>query len=240
MFLRLRRVNRPDDVFVAEPQSREADGSGPDTAETDLRAAIQAAYIEVQKAKIDRTFRAADAVTRAAGAIATIYTGLLALVYSVGSNPPRPLPARGIAPAVFLALAFFFSVVNVGFIRRTGRKVDVLEAAETWKQQQIRLNRFLQWVDRGALQRAWALRAGVVCLGAGVALLPLPFLALSLNETRAIIGAVAGITLAWLTYEAVVGWATRRRRHGSETRELAEPERPYPGARSTAARPDGR
>ena len=149
MFARLRRMWRSDapPTDQAPPSTDLADA-----AETDLRAAIQAAYIEVQKAKIDRTFRAADAVTKAAGAIATIYTGLLALVYSVGSTPPRPLPARGIAPAIFLALAFFFSVVNVGFIRRTGRKVDILEAGETWKQQQVRLVRFLQWVDRGALR----------------------------------------------------------------------------------------
>ena len=194
---------------------RPSDGPAPpstdlaDAAETDLRAAIQAAYIEVQKAKIDRTFRAADAVTKAAGAIATIYTGLLALVYSVGSTPPQPLPARGIAPAIFLALAFFFSVVNVGFIRRTGRKVDILEAGETWKQQQVRLVRFLQWVDRGALQRAWALRSGVICLGAGVALLPLPFLALSLTQTRTFIGVVTGLVLAWLIYEAIGAWRAR-------------------------------
>jgi hypothetical protein len=208
VFARFRRIWKSDGslTYQATPSPDSADA-----AETDLRAAIQAAYIEVQKAKIDRTYRAADAVTRAAGAIATIYTGLLALVYSVGSTPPRPLPARGIAPAMFLALAFFFSVVHVVFKRRTGKKVDILEAGETWKQQQVRLNRFLQWVDRGALQRAWALRAGIVCLGAGVALLPLPFLALSLNQTRAIIGVVAGLVLAWLIYEAIGALRARPR-----------------------------
>jgi len=226
-------------VHVDEPHPSSADGGEADAAETDLRAAIQAAYIEVQKAKIDRTFRSADAVTRAAGAIATIYTGLLALVYSVGSTPPRPLPARGVAPAVFLALAFFFSVVNVGFIRRSGRRVDILESAETWKQQQVRLVRLLQWVDRGALQRAWALRAGIVCLGAGVALLPIPFLALSLNETRAIIGAVAGIVAAWLAYEAVVGWAARRRQRISKSREPIGPRPPHDSTSATPGQTRG-
>jgi hypothetical protein len=190
-------------------------------AEADLRAAIQAAYLDVQKAKIDRTFRAADTVIRAAGAIATIYAGLLALVYSTASEPPQPLPARGIAPAVFLALAFFFSVVNVGFIGRSGRRVDILEGldtwdqqgkAETWKGQQRRLVRFMQWVDRGALQRAWALRMGVICLGAGAALLPLPFLSLSLWQTRVAIGAVTAMVLAWLVREALGGWMARKPR----------------------------
>jgi hypothetical protein len=201
----------------------DADASPPDAAETDLRAAIQAAYIEVQKAKIDRTFRAADAVTRAAGAIATVYTGLLALVYSVASHPARPLPARGIAPAFFLALAFFFSVVNVGFVRRSSRKVDILEAADSWKGQQIRLIRFLQWVDRGALERAWALRAGIVCLGAGVALLPVPFLTLSLGQTRGTIGAVSGVALLWLLYEVAVAWAARRKQRTALMRQSIQP-----------------
>src|SRR4051812_21319004 len=117
MFLWVRRTTKPEDATARVSPARERVGEWPDTAEIDLRASIHAAYIEVQKAKIDRTLGAADAVTRAAGAIATIYTGLLALDYSVGRDPPRPLPARGIAPAMFLALAFFFSVVNVGFIR---------------------------------------------------------------------------------------------------------------------------
>jgi hypothetical protein len=181
--------------------------------EAELRAAIHAAYIEVQKTKIDRTFRSADFLTRAAGTIATVYTGLLALVYSVGTKSPHPLPARGIAPAVFLALAFFFSVVNVGFVWRSGKRVDILAEAKTWKEQQVRLVRYMQWIDRGALQRAWALRTAVVCLGAGVALLPLPFLSVSTKQTRACVVVAGAAVVLWLLLEiAMAARAVRRAR----------------------------
>jgi hypothetical protein len=178
--------------------------------ESALRSSIQAAYIEVQKTKIDRTFRAADFVTKSAGTIATVYTGLLALVYSVAANPPRPLPARGVAPAIFLALAFFFSVVNVGFLRRAGQRVDILADADSWEKQQARLINYLQWIDRGALKRAWALRIGIVCLGAGVALLPLPFVGISLTQTRVAIGVAIGVLLVWMIWEVVASLWNRR------------------------------
>lgn len=173
---------------------------------------MHTAYIEVGRGKLDRTFRAADFVTRAAGTIATVYTGLLALVYSVGSNPPRPLPARGIAPAAFLALAFFFSVVNVAFVRSSRKRVHILPLAETPLEQERRLVRFLQWIDRGANRRAWALRVAVICLGAGVALLPLPFVSLALWQTRAAIGAALAVLLLWLLWELVMAWRAERRR----------------------------
>jgi hypothetical protein len=179
--------------------------------ETSLRSAVHAAYIEVGKGKIDRTFRAADFVTRAAGTIATIYTGLLALVYSVGSNPPRPLPARGIAPAAFLALAFFFSVASVAFVRTSTKRVHILPLAETALEQERRLIRFLQWIERGN-RRTWALRAAVICLGAGVALLPLPFISLARWQTGVAIGAALAVVLFWLLWELYLEHRARTQR----------------------------
>lgn len=191
---------------------REPEGPRLPEDEASLRAAVHAAYIEVGKGKLDRTFRRADFITRAAGTMATIYTGLLALVYSAGSNPPRPLPARGIAPAAFLAFAFFFSVVNVGFVRSSRKRVHILQLAETPLEQERRLVRFLQWIERGAAPRAWALRAAVICLGAGVALLPLPFVSLSRWQTRVAIGAALAVLALWVLYELIVWRAERRRR----------------------------
>lgn len=148
--------------------------------------------------------RAADFVTAAAAGVGTIYTGLLALVYSVGSDPARPLPARGIAPAVFLALAFFFGVVNVGFHRASTERVHILPAADTWDAQQRRLVEFIRWTGRaGQIRRAWALRVAVVCLGAAVALLPLPFVSLSRTAALTTIAVVAGAAAAYFAYEAV-------------------------------------
>jgi hypothetical protein len=120
------------------------------------------------------------------------------------------LPARGIAPGVFLALAFFFGVVNVGFVRASTKKVHILRSADTWDQQQLRLVEFMQWIGRGGqIKRAWALRVAVVCLGAAVVLLPLPFVALSRTAALAMIVLVGGAVGAYVAYELVSIWRQR-------------------------------
>jgi hypothetical protein len=188
----LRRWLCGDDAPITTPEPAN---------ESDFQKAIHAAYIEVHKGKIDRTAAAATFVTTAAGAIGTLYTGLLALAFSVEATPARPLPARGLVPAVFLALAFFFSVLRIGFVRRTGRHAHILGPAETWEGQELRLLQFMYWVDRGALARAWALRIAVVCLGAAVALLPLPFLSLSTRAASLFIGAVTTVVVLYIAFE---------------------------------------
>jgi hypothetical protein len=188
-------------------------------AEGALRSAIHAAYIEVSKAQLERVQRAADFVTTVAAGVGTIYTGLLALVYST-KEPVNPLPARGIAPGVFLALAFFFGVVNVGFVRASTKNVHILRAADTWDEQQLRLVEFMQWIGRGGqIRRAWALRVAVVCLGGAVALLPLPFVSLSRTATLTMIVLVGGATAAYLFYEL---FSIRRSRGAEEPRGEAE------------------
>ena len=174
-----------------------------------LRGAIHAAYIEVGKGKLERSFRRADFITGICGAVGTTYTGLLALVYSVSSKSAHPLPPRGIAPAIYLAAALFFSAVNIGFIRASGKGgLHPLREATTWEEQEERLGDFLRWIDRGAMSRSWALRCAVVSLGAGVALLPLPFLDLNGSETSIAIATVTSVALMWL----IADWLLARAR----------------------------
>jgi hypothetical protein len=206
-WIRHRRSPRLVETDVGRPSNEPAQPGAPRSgldSDTDLRAALHAAYIETSKTKLNRTSAAATFVTTAAGAVGTIYTGLLALVYSVASTPPRPLPARGLAPAIFLALAFFFSVVNVGFIRRSGARSHVLPPATTWEEQELRLVNFMLWIDRGALRRAWAMRIAVVCLGAAVALMPIPFVGLSRTATALAIGTTAAFAFVYTAYEAII------------------------------------
>jgi hypothetical protein len=220
--------------------------------EAEFQKVIHAAYIEVQKAKLDRTNAAATFVTTAAGTIGTIYAGLLALAFSVESTPARPLPPRALAPALFLALAFVFSVVRTGFVRRTGRylasqhpaqlsargRAPVSEAstsphlispASTWEEQELRLVAFMNWIDRGALKQAWALRVAVICLGAAVFLLPLPFIDVSSRAAALMILVVAAIVLAFLIYE-VIAAVKARTRAGRSTRSRPSPDVPAPDA----------
>lgn len=166
-----------------------------------LRAAIQNAYIEVAKGKLDRASKSADFVTTAAGAIGTLYTGLLALVYSVASDPARPLPARALAPAIFLALAFLFSVINIAFVRSRGEAFHLLPTAQNWLDQEYRLARFIQWMELGARRRGWAIRSAIIFLGAAIALLPLPFISISPTASGITIAVLSILAALYVAYE---------------------------------------
>jgi hypothetical protein len=195
--------------------------------EADLRVAIQQAYLDTAKAKLDRTAAAADFVTKAAGGIGTVYTGLLALAYSVSSTTPHPLPARALAPAILLAAAFLLSVVNASFIRSTSHSFNPLPVAETADDQAARLIAFLTWIERRASRRLWALRSAVVALGASVILLPLPFISLSSGWLTALIAVTMSTVGLYLLVElALQGRAAYRSRHPKPP----PPEKPVPDA----------
>lgn len=182
--------------------------------EAQLRVAIQQAYLDTAKAKLDRTAAAADFVTKAAGGIGTVYTGLLALAYSVSSNTPNPLPPRALAPAILLSAAFLLSVVNVSFIRSTSRSFNPLPVAETADDQAARLIAFLQWIERRTSRRLWALRSAVVALGASVILLPLPFVSLSSGWLTVLIAVTMSAVGAYLLVELLLqAYAAYRSRH---------------------------
>lgn len=95
-----------------------------------------------------------------------------------------------------------------------------LRLGPTWAEQEERLGDFLRWVDRGAMARAWALRYAVVCLGAGVALLPLPFLDFGPGQTLFAVTAVSVVTVAWI----LVDWRISGPRMGGVS--PGPPERP--------------
>jgi hypothetical protein len=180
-------------------------------AEDALRASVQSAYLDVAKGTIDRSLKRAEFVTAAAGAIGTSYAALLALAFSVSADTPHPLPARGLAPAVFLAVSFLMSVIYVAFLR--GATVDLtLIPSGGSDVQERRLTTFLKWVNLGLLRRTWALRTAVISLGAGVALLPLPFLDISSGWARVCIALAAGAVMVWIGIEIVYWFATRNER----------------------------
>jgi hypothetical protein len=185
-------------------------------ADGDYRAAIHAAYIEVAKAKLGRATHATEFFVSTAGAIGTIYSGLLALVYATGDHGQR-LPPRAIAPAVFLAAAFFLSIFRMAFVGRASRRFHLLRPARSWRDQERRLAEFIRWVDDGALRRGWAQRCGIVCVGAAVALLPLPFVSLTQRQSLAAIAVATIVVVAYACYEASMS----RRADSMEARDGA-------------------
>jgi hypothetical protein len=178
-------------------------------AEDALRAAVQAAYLGVAQGQIDRSLKRAEFVTTAAGAIGTTYAGLLALAFSISAQQPHPFPARGLAPAVFLAVSFVMSVIYVAFLHRSTADLLLLPSGTDAGLQESRLTTFLKWVNLGLLRRTWALRTAVISLGAGVALLPLPFIKISSTWAGVVIGIAAAAVVLWIALELGYWLATR-------------------------------
>ena len=126
------------------------------------------------------------------------------------ADTPRPLPPSALAPSLFLALSLVLSAVYVGYLRRRTQPRRLLSAGTSAQLQERRLAAFIAWVNSAVLARSWAIRTAVVCLGAGVALLPLPFI-----EVSAVLPVIAAsaVVLASLLFEAVpTVWARINRR----------------------------
>jgi hypothetical protein len=124
-------------------------------------------------AAVDRSRAAADTVQKASAAIATLYTGVLALVFSVTDNP---LPPRGIIAPIFLGSAVVLSTAYVAYIG--DKQLTVTEqppggAVEPAAMQ--RLTIYTDLISAFADKRAAYLRASVLGLGAGLLFIAAPF-----------------------------------------------------------------
>jgi hypothetical protein len=149
------------------------------SAEGRLREAVHSAYLEVAKGALDRSLQRANFLVAAAGAIATTYTGLLALVYSVSATKPNPLPVWGLFPAFFLGLSLVLGAFYAAFIRARTVQGHFIPTGTGAQIQERRLLFFIEWVMTSVNQRGWALRTSIISLGVGLVLIPLPFLEIS-------------------------------------------------------------
>lgn len=146
-------------------------------AETALLKAIHDAYIATTQSSLDRALTRMNVVTASVGAVATIYTGLLALVYAAKSDEGKALTLVGVVPALFLGLALFLVTIYAAMFRRQEDSMSLLPGGIGGKVAEIRLVTFMQWCFGGVWARSWALHAGIVSMGIGLATLPLPFVA---------------------------------------------------------------
>jgi hypothetical protein len=129
---------------------------------------------ELAGGSIERSRDSAKYVQTAAAWIATLYTGLLALVFSVTEFP---LPLRGLYAAVFLGLSVAFAAVYLAFIANPGKLAIYKGGASLTEQQMNRTGFLIKWVNVGIRDRRWAIRASVICLALGVAFIPAAFVA---------------------------------------------------------------
>lgn len=195
----------PDPAVAAAQISRQQAG---DQHAYDLDAALYSAYIDVARGVFDRVASASDFVATAAAAVGTVYTALLGLSFGVGKDINRPLPTRGIAPAIFLGFALALAVANRAFITRPPPGgVSAVGTADPRSFEMNRLNEFIQWANDNATRRRIFLQMAVLSLAAGVALLPLPFVRL---PDRVSVGAVILAVILVVTVPLVIRFQERR------------------------------
>ena len=167
-----------------------------------VRLEILKAYLEVAKAAPERAKAAALFIQTAASAVGTIYAALLALTFSGAASAVR-LDPRALAPGVFLGLAIALATAFLAFITQ-GRPSDAARGSGDFEEAQVhRLNAFIAWSRELVYRRAYLLRAGVISLASGVALLPVPLIdpqLLPLQRVMWLSGIGLGVTLLgpWL------------------------------------------
>jgi hypothetical protein len=194
---------------------------------SDADIAIEKSYydavLEVAKGTIDRARGSGETVQKAAAAIVTLYTGVLALAFSVGDNP---LPAKALFAAISLGVAIFLSTAFLAYLP---------DADKESRQDPIRpkgpigerlTETFVRWTRTAARERAALLRGSVIALAAAVALMPAPFV--SIGEAKGEVGK----SPAWPTPDPASGADTELSKilYTAQVAEVAE-ERRQPVAR---------
>jgi hypothetical protein len=142
-------------------------------SDVELHKETLGAYLEVTKGAVQRSRDSADFVQKVAAALATGYTTLLAIVFSIKDNP---LPARGFIPTVFLGLAAGLATAYLAFLSR-GDRVEAEYPSDLPRENSVNSVRsFVNWTNAIVLKRAPFLRAAVVSLILGIAFLPIAVL----------------------------------------------------------------
>jgi hypothetical protein len=171
-------------------------------AEVALVKSLHDAYVAVIKSSVDRSLTRTNVATASIGAVTTIYTGLLALVYAAKHGAGKPFTAAAIIPALFLGLALFLVTIYAAMIRvYSSDGGSLLPSGVGDPLVEYRLTTFMEWCFASVTARTWALHAGIVSLGWGIACLPVPFVKLTAIENWAIliagliaVGGTAGFT----------------------------------------------
>jgi hypothetical protein len=160
------------DVAKAEAAALAALHQAERNAELELNKAFHATVAEVAKGAIERSRDSAKYVQTAAAAIGTLYSGLLALVFSVTDNP---LPLRGVWAAMFLGLAVALSTAYLAYLTKPTAPAMYGGGSSLADLQFQRTGWLTRWINSTVLNRRWAIRASVLALAFGVAFVPAPF-----------------------------------------------------------------
>lgn len=136
---------------------------------------------DVARGVLERSRQGGEFLEKAAAAIATVYTGVLALSYSATGTR---LPIQGIIAPLFLGITIAFAAAYLAFLRRAP-EVPARQARGSLRETQEERTFFLlRWTQAGAFNKAFTIRAAVVSLFMGIAFLPAPFIELSTSAVE--------------------------------------------------------
>ena len=173
--------------------------------------------MEVGKGSIERARNSADIVQKSAAAIVTLYTGVLALAFSVTDNP---LSAKALFSTLLLGLAIVLSTAFLAYVPNPEEQETPDPAGQEEQLGERLTNMFIAWNRDVALSRGHLLRASVAALAGAVLLLPAPFIAIGAKEgprtevawPRPDPAAGADVRLQTILYRAQVAEAAERRK----------------------------
>jgi len=142
-----------------------------DTTDVGLMQNFHETIREIAKGAIAGADRLPQLIITAAGAIVTLYTGLLGLVFAAGGET---LPSRALIPALFLGLSIALATGYAAYL--TNRDPTNFDTADgVWQNASAHTNAIVTWINSAIEQRATLLRLAVVALGLGVLFLPSAF-----------------------------------------------------------------
>jgi hypothetical protein len=171
-----------------------------------MNQAVFNAYLEVAKGQIDRATARAEFIEKAAGTIATLYTGILAFTFNADVSKGKAFPAIGIAPTIFLGLSIVCAMFYLAYI--THPKPFKASASSGLLTQHLinERNDFISWASKSVLERAPWLQTAVISLGFGVILLPVSYLTSAISEAILwyIVAACGLFTIAHLVIRLVI------------------------------------
>jgi hypothetical protein len=143
-----------------------------------LQDAVYRAYLDTAKAGIDRARAGAEFVQKAAAAIATVYTAILAFSFKIDTTAnalSAPLPVRGFIPVLFLGIAIACASFYLAYFTRTQTSGRPALGPNIVENQDLRSDGFSDFTNHIIEKRSSFARAAVLSLALAVAWLPIAY-----------------------------------------------------------------
>jgi hypothetical protein len=199
---------------MSDPRPADVDRA----SEAALLKAVHDAYLATAQGSLERATTRVNILTGAIASVTTLYTALLALVYAAEPGKGSALTADALIPALFLGCALFLVAIYAALFRRTKLTQSYLPTGIGGKIAETRMLNFVAWCSTAIMARAWAIHAGIVSFGLGIATLPIPFIELHPAASWGILA--GGLLLVVLTALRVparlIAWWRER---GKETKK---------------------